>query len=124
MRFRRQGHYEFTDTARKRAAVTRKHAREREALPLFAAQIAAEQPAVDNVMRDRAEAFARWEGCQRVQRATDWRRARRTLSAYPAAERSALLEYWNRCSWPADPVYLLCMLNMYATGRLELCRNS
>ena len=38
MRFRRQQHYEFTDTARKRAAVTRKQTREREALPLFSAQ--------------------------------------------------------------------------------------
>lgn len=120
MRFRRQEHYEFTDTARKRAAVVRKQARECEALPLFAEQIAATQPAVENVMRDRAEAFARWEGNQRTQRASDWRRARRVLGEYQGAERAALVAYWNACRWPADPVYLLCMLNMYATGRLDL----
>lgn len=120
MRFRRQQHYEFNDTAKKRAAVERKQAREREAFPLFADQIGASQPPVENVMRERAEAFARWEGNERTQRAFDWRRARRVLREYEGEERAALVAYWNACRWPADPVYLLCMLNMYATGRLDM----
>ena len=47
MRFKRYGRYPFNDTPRKRAAVLRKQRNEREALPLFADQIAGEQPSVD-----------------------------------------------------------------------------
>ena len=43
MRFHRFGKYEFRDTERKRAAFARKQKAEREALPLFADQVAAEQ---------------------------------------------------------------------------------
>ena len=47
MRFHRFGKYEFRDTERKRAAFARKQKAEREALPLFADQVAAEQIDVD-----------------------------------------------------------------------------
>ncbi|WP_317054365.1 hypothetical protein [Roseovarius rhodophyticola] len=44
MRFKRTPTFAFTDTPRKRAALRRKQQRERDALPLFAAQVAEEQP--------------------------------------------------------------------------------
>ncbi len=50
MRFKRTPSFAFTDTARKRAALRRKQQRKRDALPLFADQIAEEQPTEDEVM--------------------------------------------------------------------------
>ena len=51
MMFDRYPRYEgFRDTPRKRSAVLRKQRSERESLPLFADQIAALQPSVDEVM--------------------------------------------------------------------------
>ncbi len=54
MRFKRTPTFAFTDTPRKRAALRRKQQRERDALPLFADQIAEEQPTEDEVMARRA----------------------------------------------------------------------
>lgn len=65
------------------------------------------------------EAMARWEGSERDQRAADWRRARRLLKEMDYAKRKALLAYWQRCGWPGDPVYLLCLVNMQITGRFD-----
>ena len=76
MRFKRLDRYEFTDTPRKRAALIRKQRNEREALPLFAAQIASEQHSPNDIMAARAERAAKLEMERRQQRAADWRRAR------------------------------------------------
>lgn len=119
MRFKRLDRYEFTDTPRKRAALHRKQRLEREALPLFADQIASEQASPDDIMAARAERAVRDEVERRQRRAADWRRARRGLNAYSGAERSALLAYWQRCQWPGDPMYLLSMLHMHANDRLD-----
>lgn len=119
MRFDRFGHHDFQDTPRKRAALERKQAREQAAYPLFAADTAAKQPSVDLVMAERgrlwAEQFARDRSgvCER------WLTARRLLRSYPPLERAALYSYWQTCRWPGTPAYLLSMLNMYDTGRLE-----
>lgn len=121
MRFRRYGRFAFQDTPRRRAAVLRKQAAERAALPLFAEQIAAEQPAVDAVMADR---HARWdarETAERQRRAALWCKGRARMHQYPAVVRARLLDYWNRHRWlPGDPVYFLDMMHMHDTGQLNL----
>lgn len=120
MRFKRRGRFAFSDTPRKRAHVLRKQQSERDALPLFAALIASEQEDVDTVIESRAALWADAEARDRARRALKWREARARLRAYPHNGRQALAAYWNRCGWPADPEYLMSMLHMYDTGRLNL----
>lgn len=118
MRFNRRQRFAFQDTPRKRAMLLRKQAAERNSMPLFADQIAAEQPHADDVMRSRAESAARSEQEWRARRAADWRRGRARLAAYPDHIKRALLAYWQSCQWPADPGYLISMLHMYDNDRL------
>lgn len=121
MRFRRYGRFAFQDTPRRRAAVLRKQAAERAGLPLFAEQIAAEQPAVDVVMADRRARWDARETAERQRRAALWRKGRARMRQYPAAVRARLLDYWNRHRWlPGDPVYFLDMMHMHDTGQLNL----
>jgi len=123
MRFHRMERWgEFNDTRRKRLALDRKLRLEREALPLFADAIAGEQAKTspDQIMQARAEAWADGEREWRQRRADNWRRARAKLRTYSDNVRPALLAYWNRCKWPHDPVYLLSMMHMFDTGRLNL----
>ena len=120
MRFHRFGKYEFRDTERKRAAFARKQKSEREALPLFADQVAAEQIDVDEEMTTRRVQGERQQATDRKRRADKWREARRRLNSYQEPVRGALLAYWQGCKWPADPSYFLSMLHMYDTGRLSL----
>lgn len=120
MRFHRYGKYEFRDTERKRAAFARKQRAEREALPLFADQVAAEQIGVDEEMTARRLQWERHQAIDRKRRADKWREARRRLKGYQEPVRGALLAYWQGCKWPADPSYFLSMLHMYDTGRLSL----
>jgi urease accessory protein UreF len=120
MRFTKFETVEFRDTARKRSAYARKMRLEREALPLFADEIASEQIDADTEMAGRA---ARWSTRQRLDRehrAAKWREGRRKLRAYAAPVRAQLLAYWQSCRWPADPVYLLSMLHMFKENHLEL----
>lgn len=119
MRFDRFGQYEFQDTDRKRGALRRKQARERAAYPLFAAEIAAEQRSVDLVMADRARRWTVQYARDRARICRGWLVARRLLRSYAQAERRAICAYWQVCGWPGTPCYLLSMLNMYDTGRLE-----
>lgn len=79
MRFHRFGKYEFRDTERKRAAFARKQKAEREALPLFADQVAAEQIDVDEEMTTRRLQWERQQATDRKRRADKWREARRRL---------------------------------------------
>ena len=120
MRFKLWPRYSFRDTPRNRAAVLRCQKREREALSLFADEIQDQQPNVDDVMAARAARWTQREQDGRAHRALKWRQSRARLARYPDRERSALLAYWQRCGWPADPVYLLEMLHMFDTGRLDL----
>lgn len=120
MRFIKSTRHPFTDTPRKRAALRRRQRLEREALPLFAEQIAAEQPEEDDVMRLRALRWAVSEQRTRDARAARWREARRRLAAMTVAERRVLTLGWNRAPYPADPVYLLDFLHGYRVGRFTL----
>jgi len=120
MRFTRFESFDFKDTPRKRAAYERKLRLEREALPLFADQIAAMQVTTAEEMAGRALRWTERQRLDRQHRAEKWREGRRRLQAHPAPIRRKLLAYWQRCMWPADPVYLLSMLHMHSEGRLEL----
>jgi hypothetical protein len=120
MRFNRLGHFEFKDTNRKRLAFLRKQKAERDRYPLFASEIAAEQQDVETEMARRAHYWAKHMAADRQARAAKWREARSRLRVYPPEERKALSIYWQKCKWPADPSYLLTMLHMYDSGRLDL----
>jgi len=120
MRFGRTDTFvEFQDTRRKRLALARKHRLERERLPLFAKQIAEQQPDADTVMAERAERWVRWQQERRDTRAANWRRARAKLFTYGDNIRAVLRRLWNEAPYPAAPEYLADMLHRYDTGRLD-----
>lgn len=79
--------------------------------------------AVDMLLSTRARAHAEMMRADRNKRAADWRRARARLAGYDAGIRSTLRAYWNEeYGLPADPRYLLDMLNIYDAGVLRLDR--
>lgn len=120
MRFHRQPRHEFEDTPRKRAAVLVSQRKARQRLPLFGELIAETQAPVDVVMEERALSHAAQGQRNRDHRAGKWREARRRLAGYGDNIRPVLLAYWNEHRWlPGDPVYLLDMLHMYDTERLQ-----
>lgn len=120
MRFKRLIDHPFEDTRRKRLALARSQRLQRERYPLFADMIAEHQPDADTVMAKRAADWMEWTKRDRARRAADWRRARRKLASYGDNVRARLLNYWNKCRWPADPDYLLSMMHMFDTGRLDI----
>lgn len=122
MRFKSWPRHAFTDTPRKRAALRRKQRMEREALPLFADQIAEEQPSEDQVMESRARAWSDQEIRDRGNRAEKWREARRMIDEMPEDERRAVRKAWDCAPYPADPSYLLSVLHSYSLGRIDLKR--
>lgn len=122
MRFKPWPRHPFTDTSRKRAALRRKQRREREALPLFAEQIAAAQPSEDKVMQDRAVAWDTQETRDRSARAAQWREARRMIDSLADDERRAIRRVWDCAPYPADPCRLLGVLHSYSLGRLDVKR--
>lgn len=110
----------FEDTRRKRLALARKQRLERESLPLFAEQIAAEQPDADTVMAQRSDLWGRQQQANRERQAANWRRARTQLASYSDNVRSTLRALWNEAPYPGTPVYLLDMLHSYDAGRFDL----
>lgn len=120
MRFIRSARHPFTDTARKRSALARRQTADREALPLFAAEIAARQKSPDDVMQARAKAWAAHEAHSRQRRADQWRRARRLIDAMPPRQRRRVRAAWDGAPYPADPVYLLDFLHSLEIGRIGL----
>lgn len=122
MRFKPCPRHAFTDTKRKRAALAHKQRREREALPLFATQIAAAQPHPDAIMAERRAASDLQEQRDRDRRANRWRQARGMLAALPLSQRHALRTAWNCAPYPGDPDRLLGFIQMFAQGRLDLKR--
>ena len=88
-------------TPRKRSAVLRKQKAEREALPLFADQVAALQPSVDEVMSRRAQRADVVEVERRQFTAKWWRIARQTYFGLPAEQKAKVQVRWHR--WPSVP---------------------
>lgn len=120
MRFIKSTRHPFNDTSRKRAALARKQKAEREALPLFANQIAASQKSPNDVMQARAAAWAVSEHQARMRRAANWRQARREIDAMPPRMRRKVPAAWNGAPYPADPVYLLDFLHELRVGRYSV----
>ena len=122
MRFQKMARHTYVATPRKSAAILRRQRKDREALPLFADQIAAEQLPVEDVHAMRARAWTESEREGRAQQARDWQRARAALRQIePPEARVRLLDFWNRHRWfPATPSYLLSMLHMWRHDRLDL----
>ena len=51
-----------------------------------------------------------WQG-MRDKQAASWRRARRSLRDLPELTRRGLIIYWQTCSFPGSPEYLLSMIH-------------
>lgn len=120
MRFRRWHRPEpYGDTSRKRAAFLRKQRLEREALPLFADDIAAGQHSVDEEMARRAVWWDEAERERRSQRAAWWRKGRARLFAFPDPLRHRVREIWRTCPYPADPASFTDFLHQIAVGKLD-----
>lgn len=106
----------FRDTPRKRSAVLRKQRIEREALPLFAEQIAAMQPSVNEVMAKRSLQADVFEVERRKFKAKWWRIARQSYYRLPAEQRMKVLTRWRRWWGPRDSS---CLLYLCAQAKAE-----
>jgi len=103
MKFKPRPRYgSFVETDRKRTAVLRAQKRERDRLPLFAADIARSQPTVDEIMLNRALAWALDEQAERDRLARCWRIIRRDIAALPQRQRRAIAEMAARYGGPLD----------------------
>lgn len=117
MRFKKHIRHPFTDTPRKRAAVLRRQQRERDAFPLFAEEIAADQEDVDQVMSDRERHWLTAEIKARSERAAHWLEVRASIAELPDRERRLFLAFWNAHRWfPGDPSYCATVLRCYRRG--------
>lgn len=92
--------------------------REREAAPLFAADIAAQQPSVDAILDANQAAFEEYQQERRNWVAMRWKQARRELRAMPRA--AELYALWNEAPYPASPEYLLDMLHRLRQGHFTI----
>lgn len=120
MRFRRWHRSQpYGDTSRKRAAFLRKQRLQREALPLFANEIAATQHSVDEEMARRAVWWGEAERERRNQRAAWWRKGRARLFTLPDTLRARVREIWQTCPYPADPASFADFLHQIAVGKLD-----
>lgn len=120
MRFRRWHRPQpYGDTSRKRAALIRKQRLQREALPLFAEQIAAGQHSVDEEMARRTVWWDHAERHRRNQRAAWWRKSRARLFAFPDELRLRIRQIWRTCPYPADPASFADFLHQIAVGKLD-----
>ena len=119
MRFKPYGRYAFEWTQRKEAAAARRLRREREAYPLFAEQIAQQQPSIDAIRQRRIEQSAKTERDMRARQAARWRAVRAQVFAIPASDRAELLRYWNAHRWfPGEPQHLGYLIRKYEKGGL------
>lgn len=89
-------------TERRLAAARRALRREREHCPLFADDIADEQPTPEErVQLIDAQQLAHWQRI-RDYNARTWRAARRILFSLPAEKRDQLLAQWQSAPYPAS----------------------
>ena len=103
-------------TERRLAAARRALQREQDECPLFANDIADEQPTPEERLRAiDARQVAHW---QRIRdfNAQTWRAARRILFSLPAGEREQLLAAWQSAPCPASASYFADFL-YHRTGR-------
>ncbi|MBV7300228.1 hypothetical protein [Enterovibrio paralichthyis] len=114
MKFNRYIPFNFKWTSRKAAAAERKLAKERECMPLFAAEIAENQPSLDAIRSQRESYFCQREIDDRLQRAKEWRHARSLLFALPYSHRAVIRFWWNSHAFlNHEPHYLANMVNRW-----------
>jgi len=119
VRFIRYERHEFVWTPRKQAAAARRLQRERDAAPLFADLIAAEQPSLEEIHRARVAAVVKTERQARQRLAAAWRKVRAQVWEIPSRDRAALLAYWNEHQhFPGTPFYLGYVVRQYRAGGL------
>ncbi|MFZ2629686.1 MAG: hypothetical protein WAX67_12510 [Rugosibacter sp.] len=117
MMFDRYPRYEgFRDTPRKRSAVLRKQRSERESLPLFADQVAALQPSVDEVMAKRSSLADTVEMERRKFVAKWWRVARASFYGLPSDQKAKVITRWRRWWGPRNSS---CLLYLCAQAKAE-----
>lgn len=116
MRFQKTPHHPFTDTSRKRAHVLRRQKAKQEALPLFAEQVAAEQPDVDEVMTERAHRWAKAEALHRQFIARSWREVRRKFYSLDEPTRRGVFTAWQAWRGPTMPTYLAHLIRQAVTS--------
>lgn len=103
MKFHKRPDYgDFQDTHRKRLALERRQRREREALPLFADEIAESQPSADEVMRRRADEWIRDEQRERDRQARNWRSIRADIFDLPADKRQQIRDRADHYGGPLN----------------------
>ena len=91
-------------TPQRLAAAKRTLKKERDAAPLFAAEIAAAQPSPEERIASMDAGHAAWWQTFRDGEAKTWRKARAALPRDPAARRARLVA-WRACSWPKSSAY-------------------
>lgn len=92
-------------TPRRVAAAVRALKRERDKVPLFAEEVAAEQPTPEQRVERLDQGFvATWQEI-RNQRARVWRKARARLRSLPPDAQAEILARWNRSTVPGDSAY-------------------
>lgn len=89
------------------AAAARALCRERERLPLFAGQVAAEQGTPEERISRLDRDFLEYEDRQRGLAARQWRIGRRLLEGVSEQIRSVLLQQWDASSVPAEAAYFV-----------------
>ncbi|MBS7704638.1 hypothetical protein [Chelatococcus asaccharovorans] len=67
----------------------------------------------------RTNLLATYEQRQRDERARGWRDARKRLMAFDAGQRSAIIDLWRDCPYPADPGYLSFLLGQIERGKID-----
>lgn len=113
MRFDRVERHAYRDMLKKRWVVERELRREREAFPMYAHEIEATQPSVDEILVLRAIHAARAEAEFRAVHARQWREVRRRYFALSANTRAAFARAW--CTWagPAAPSHMGFLLTKF-----------
>lgn len=92
-------------TNRRLQAARRALARERDACPLFADDIADEQPTPEERVRILDAEHVAWWQRIRDYNAQTWRAARRILNSLPAADRDRLYAEWQSAPYPGSASY-------------------
>jgi hypothetical protein len=90
--------------------------RERDKVPLFAAEVAAEQPTPEGRIAKIDAGFQDWIAETRKLKADQWRKARAILRNLPADIAFSIIARWQYGIYPGDPVFLLGMITCRLRG--------
>lgn len=121
MKFARTERYEpLSFSTRKEAAFRKKLQRQRDALPLFANLVAAEQPDWETEKERRQRNAASAEQNMRDLYARHWRSARAEYFALPATERAACRAEWNAWRGPLTGSNLSYIVSKYNGRRAAI----